>query len=104
MKTYAKFTEINDWEGETWNFYIPIKGNEKAMDLIDALIDGREEYFLRRGKAFTEQEIDALCARESSTSYMNKHNKVSKILELPESVDFDADDDPFYKGKCWELE
>src|SRR4051812_38552012 len=26
-KMYVCFTENNEWEGETWNFYLPVKGN-----------------------------------------------------------------------------
>lgn len=103
MKTYVKFTEHNDWEGETWHFYIPIQGNELTLDRIGELINGNEFYELKRKKEYTEQEVDFLCGEEGSTTYMNQHNKVKSINKLPLVVDFEIDD-PFYKGSPWELE
>lgn len=36
---YAKLTEVNEWEGETWHYFIPVEGNEEALDRLKVLVD-----------------------------------------------------------------
>ena len=34
MTKYFCFVENNDWEGETWFFYVPLEYEEDALDLL----------------------------------------------------------------------
>ena len=53
-----KITENNDWEGETWHFYITkTKENEKFIEEIKKATD--KEYFEEETILFTEKELSA---------------------------------------------
>lgn len=102
MTTYLKFTEENDWEGETWHFYLPIEGNETALATLRAYLDqekskGQYDFPYTLGtEPITEAEVDAF-VKHSDSGYMMEHNKIVGFLG-----DFDTDADPddlFYKGR-----
>jgi hypothetical protein len=42
MLEYFKFTETNEWEGETWNFYVPLTEEQEAR--VRELIASRHEH------------------------------------------------------------
>lgn len=63
MTDYRRFTEHNEWEGETWSFYIPVDGNVETLDALAALIakyDPDAESFEMPERVFTEEEVDLL--------------------------------------------
>ena len=95
--TYWVFTERNEWEGETWRFYVKLADGE--VKRIQGAIEGLSYYSLRDAK-LTEEDVDAL-VRESECGYMYFHNKCSGIT-LPGVIDME-NDDPFYKGECFEV-
>lgn len=93
---YYRLSENNEWEGETWHFYIPVEGNEEEMvKLKEKYIDG--EIYCVSIKKFTEERVDILCEDDNNTSYMNKHNKLKGKLTVPENLS-PKTDDPLYKG------
>lgn len=106
---YVKFSEINDWEGETWHFWIPAEGNEEALKALQSALGESEEYELDLTPV-PESEVDVL-VKHTDSGYMAYHNKLSGALTLTaedlakiESGDVGSDDDGgegplFYKGK-----
>jgi hypothetical protein len=107
MAQYVKFTEHNEWEGETWYFWIPTEGNGGELKALAAALDGEdsgdEKYELDL-ELVPEYDVDVL-VRHSEVGYMATHNKQAGILTLPENlVALLADDDaPFYKGGIRDL-
>ena len=98
MKTWRKLTETNDWEGETWNFYILITDAEyfKISSRIKEVDPDGDSYELSLD-LFTEKQVDKHCKRKGKCTYMKEYNKVK-------AVDWgyiDREQDPFYKGMCW---
>lgn len=97
---YIQFKENNEWEGETWCFYIPTEGNEKQIDRLAELIQesNLEDTYTVGNELISEIEVDAL-VKHGGSGYMNNHNKCSGILDISHlsKENFD-DDDPFHKG------
>jgi hypothetical protein len=106
---YYCFEEMNDWEGETWHFYIPVKGNEEAVVLLRENIekvckalDIEECSFIIHKETYAKKEID-IASKFDECTYMGGHNILKGRLEVPpfpDSVNERIDDyfDPFYKG------
>jgi hypothetical protein len=84
---FAKFTENNDWEGEVWNFYIPVAGNEEALKALRAKLDewardsGGCEYDLAEDY-LTEAEVDTLVKHADTDGYYPDHQKLEGSLDL----------------------
>lgn len=97
MTTYLRFTEINDWEGEEWNFYLPIEGNESALEHLRTLIEGNPDTYEIDDYPYPGAVVDHITKR-SRSGYMNYENRVEGFLQLPDSIDDWVDNDPFYKG------
>ena len=111
MIEYVRFTECNEWEGETWHFYIPL-----ISDLIPKLeqiktilaLPGFKEMcgdeFRLRADPISEKKVMAVVNEQSDDcDYMHKHNLV-KDIKLPDTIDMtdmEALHDIFYKGDCW---
>lgn len=86
MMTYLRLDEHNEWEGERWSFYIPVEGNETALQelrqaIVEMEAEGEHSFTLstRRGK---ESAVDRRCARPSATGYLSRHNKLEGRLNL----------------------
>lgn len=81
---YVKLTEHNDWEGETWHFYIPLEGNEAALKVLQSKIAGLEdEYELDLEHPIALEDVNALLNHgNGDTSYMDAHNKLEGFLDL----------------------
>jgi hypothetical protein len=98
---YAKFTENNDWEGETWHFWIPVEGNQEALVTLHSLIEGddNESYELDLTPV-AERDVDAL-VRHGDMGYMRYQNKLDGSLVVTPDMEAkikDPEDDPLYKG------
>ncbi len=100
---FYRFTENNDNEGETWDFYFPMT-EEEAKHFYGVFIQAETEvndfpYSFEHDDILSEKEIDVL-VKHSRSGYMAYHNKCLKtikpILEL--TVDDFLEDDIFYKG------
>lgn len=105
---YATFIENNDWEGETWKWYIPIAGNEDALTQLSEVIEAIEDddntpecpYEVDL-TPIPEWEVDVLI-KHRDTGYLHSHNKLAGKLNLPEEVLdqlADPEQDPFRKGE-----
>lgn len=101
MRRYYKFTECNDWEGEEWNFYIPLTDEE--VERVKFLITKNEDAYSLKDITLTEEEVDEIIKTNNDERYeayyTAPHNKCSGI-NLPDKIDME-EDDPFYKGQCW---
>lgn len=107
---FVKFTEHNDNEGEYWNFWLQLDGNEADLETLAEFLDqfdeNAESYELDMTPV-PESEVDIL-VKHTGQGYMDYENKVTGTMTLPE-IDLDAvavDDDEgyewlndnFYKG------
>lgn len=109
MKYYI-FTEHNDYEGETWNFYIPME--KLHRDIIAQAIESTDEFdspYEISDKAYDEVEVDFIIRNiKGTSSYMSEFNKCNGINQqlldklLDQSVNI-TENDPFYKGSCWDI-
>lgn len=93
---YIKFTEYNEWEGETWNWYMPLKGNGKDFKKIKVLIRYNSSYRIEKIE-LTKNSLNALI-EHSSDGYMKSHNRAIGFRNIPKEIDW-VKDDPFYKGQ-----
>jgi hypothetical protein len=108
---YATLTEHNEWEGETWHFYVPIAGNEDALGQLAAALGGLESSWAGEPEdspyeldmePVPESEVDVLVKRGGDTDYMAAHNKLAGRLVLSDEAlgKLRAGDvDPLYKGR-----
>lgn len=111
MINYIKFTEYNDWEGETWHFYIPLISDLlpkiEQIKAILALPDFKKmsvgEFQLKEGPISEKKVMAIVKDQHDDCGYMWRHNLV-KDINLPEKIDLtdtEALRDIFYKGGCW---
>lgn len=100
---YVKLTEHNEWEGETWHFYIPIAGNEDAIDMLQVALEGIDrDQFQLVAAPISENDVDLLVKHGGDTDYMAAHNKLEGRLVLTEEILAPlgtGDLDPLYKGR-----
>ena len=100
---FIRFHEYCDWEGESWDFWLQLNGNEEEIQKLRALIEQAQEasgivydwpYTLTED---TENEavVDNL-VKYSEEGYMLTHNKVIGALTCPEDLGEHAD--KLYKG------
>ncbi len=100
---FVKFTECNEWEGETWNFYIQYEDNIPALTKLSNILEKLEKdypedfnpYTLDINNIIHENEVDLICKRETTTDYMNENNKLVGKLNLVDMINIDED---LYKG------
>lgn len=109
MKEFVKFTEHNDNEGESWNFWLQLDDNSVELEKLKSFLseyDFDEEYELDMTPV-PEKEVD-IVVKHSDQGYMNYHNKVEGTFTMPDFTVQDEDDaeddaydfagDNFYKG------
>ncbi len=112
---FVKFTEHNDNEGESWNFWLQIDGNEEQLDRLDRIVElqnaaGFDNEYELEMTPVPGEEVDIL-VKHSNSGYMSYENKVTGTLVLPEFDDslfeyeneisdavFDWTGNNFYKG------
>lgn len=100
-KKFYAFKEVNDWEGESWYFYVPltIKEKEHLEDLLERI--GPDSPYTLEGD-ISEEEIDVL-VKNTNEGYMPEDNKCSgaKVDILSLTYEDFEEDDFFYKGQIW---
>jgi len=100
MTTYVRFIEHNDWEGESWNFYLQVEGNENALLRLEEMLPAdNEDYELDLTVPYTKKLVKTL-VKHSRTGYMRYHNRVDGVLDIDllDSIDWEDGPAPFYKG------
>jgi len=97
MRQFVCITENNDWEGESWRFWVP--SDDPVLETIKEYIQDKEDFYQIDETLISEEEVDIICkyAREG---YMMSDNKVEWV-EWPKEEISDEDDDPLYKGMCY---
>jgi hypothetical protein len=103
MLEYFKFTEANELEGETWNFYVPLTEEQEAR--IRELIARGDEYenpYSLSMEPVSEDEVDDLMVARGTTIAVAEHNKCGSLeRELPSSLS--PGDDFFHKGAPFDV-
>lgn len=95
---FVKFTEHNDHEGETWHYWLQWQINQTQIEHLRKLIADNEDQYELADYVREEDEVDVL-VDEADCGYTYSHNKVvGELRGLPESIDWESWDDPFYKG------
>ena len=102
MKKYRCLREFNGNEGETWFWFIPIKGNKKELSLLQEIIDYLPEdddnTHELMDEIVTEDEIDTLL-KFNFGIYHDCFNKLRGTLQLGLMyVDDEGWVDELYKG------
>lgn len=98
MKEFYKFTENNDWEGESWNFYIALS-REEHNQLNKLLESCPTESYELDPSPIKEKEVDVL-VNNSDVGYIKFENKANKFQPFPKKINWEKND-PFYKGQYW---
>lgn len=83
---YRKLTEVNDIEGETWHWFIPIKGNKKALEKLADVIKEEPFSFQLSEDKYTEKEVDTLTAN-GDVGYHYQFNKLTGKLGTLVSIE-----------------
>ena len=105
---FVKFTEHNEWEGESWNFWLQLDGNEKELKELQAWLgtfdDDGEVYELDMTPV-EEDKVDFVVQNVDGTDYLHENTKVTGVFTCPSFTD-DSDkegweqlNDHFYKGE-----
>jgi hypothetical protein len=104
MRRFVKLTEDNDWEGETWHFWLQLDGNQAELDKLAVWLEEKQGeddeggFSLNMDRTRYEDEVDLL-VEEADYGYMKTHNKVVGIANFG---DLSLVDDPasiLYKGR-----
>lgn len=104
---FVKFTENNDNEGESWNFWLQLDENQNELNRLQMFVsrfDPNRESFELNMLPVDESEVDVL-VKHTGQGYMDYENKVTGYFTLPE-VEESYDEDTgydwlmnnFYKG------
>ena len=104
---FVKFTENNDNEGESWNFWLQLDDNQNELNKLQMYVsrfDPNRESFELNMLPVDESEVDVL-VKHTGQGYMDYENKITGYLALPE-IDDEIDEDGgydwlmnnFYKG------
>lgn len=94
-KTYVRFTEHNEHEGETWHFYIRKQGNEDVLAHIAELIKNEFDYEMSMKLEYIEKEVEVM-VRNTGSGYMDYHNRVEKVNHRVDKKPLRLED--LYKG------
>jgi hypothetical protein len=99
--TFVRLHEINEWEGETWDFWLQRDGNEAALERLgelieDAMQDVEEPAFKLALSDVEPESVVNKLVHYAADGYMAAHNKVTGTLTVPDSLGQDAE--KLYKG------
>lgn len=97
---FVKLTENNDNEGESWNFFLQLDGNEKALEQLAVNIntfDDNEESFELNLTPIDEADVDVL-VKHTRQGYFDYENKVTGTFTCPDWEDYEDFIDDLYKG------
>jgi hypothetical protein len=97
---FVQFIEVNDHEGETWNFWLQRDGNEDAIAELRAALaemraDDPELPYTLADETTPESEVDVLVTH-SDSGYMAYETKVVGSCSFPDNLGEDLED--LYKG------
>jgi hypothetical protein len=102
---FMRFTEENENEGETWNFWLQVDGNEAELDKLRRLLAEVAETvewdlpYKVTGEIEPETTVDIL-VKYADRGYLPSHQKVVGKFTCPDTLDDEAD--ALYKGRLRE--
>jgi len=107
-RMFVHLVEENEWEGETWRFWLQTNGNGPALERLAAYLErtrpASEPYTMDPlEKAIGEADVDLLVRYADDDGYMASEIKVTGTLTLPENLDALQPDDLLYKGQIKNL-
>ena len=105
---FVKFTEHNDNEGEDWNFWLQLDGNEPQLKELQAWLGTFDDYgdgYELDMTPVDESEVDVL-VKHTGQGYMNYENKVTGTFTCPQPKEQNKEEEEgwdwlnnnFYKG------
>jgi hypothetical protein len=103
---FVKFTEINDHEGESWNFWLQLDGNKTQLKELESWLGTFDEYgesYKLDMEPVPEFEVDIL-VKHSDSGYMQYENKIKGKFICPTPGSEEEENgyrwlnDNFYKG------
>jgi hypothetical protein len=103
---FVEFKEHNDWEGETWRFWLQHDGNEKEIHQLTTILNEHDrlgDYYEVDLTPIDESDVDTL-VKHSRSGYMSYENKVTGKFICPEFTEKDKENpdewmsNNFYKG------
>lgn len=99
-RTFVMYEEHNEWEGEVWRWYIPIKNNETALFRLAEIIGLADcgAYYLDL-RPLPESTVDARVTTPDDNAYRPAHTKLTGTLELPTLVTGSGANEALYKGR-----
>lgn len=92
---FIKFRETCDWEGESWNFWLQLDGNEKEIEKLKELIKDRENYKIF-DCVLDEKDVDIL-VKKSDSGYLTYENKIVGKFSVDKII-LNKNIDNLYKG------
>jgi len=104
---FYEFKEMNDWEGETWSFYIPEKGNKRAMKLLKEAVEKEDNYSVREELLKTTEVKTLVKLEDDECGYMDRHtilkgkvnkDEVAEAIQQDKNADSHAVFELLYKG------
>jgi len=93
---FVPFTEDNDWEGETWTFWLQLDGNEEELVRLHEATHDLESYSLNLNVIENEDTVDHL-ERHAKQGYMSSDIVVTGKFVMPDLLSDDLDR-ALYKG------
>lgn len=100
--TFTRLQEDNDWEGERWNFWIQLTGNEAEIMKLAGILREEENrtdyelpYQLHPYEVEPESVVDKL-VEYADPGYMDSQNKITGVFTCPDYLGEDAEN--LYKG------
>lgn len=117
-QTFGVWVENNEWEGETWRWYIPKKGNKEALAILEAVVavlwndfDASEEFDYYETDMTMQEAERRVEELRGDTGSRPAHNIIlgldlAKLEGFLETFKAEQDDgnaydlltSPFYKG------
>lgn len=104
---FVTFYENNEWEGETWRFYLQLEGNEIALAKLKQLFqdflwvdyDSKDDEYWIDMKPLSEKVVNSR-VKGSDAGYLSAHNKCVGLIDTTrlENITEEALAELLYKG------
>jgi hypothetical protein len=100
---FVRLRETNDWEGESWDWWLQVDGNEDAIAKLREILEvwapdwGTDDppFVLHLDNVEPEHVVDKL-VQYAAENYFRLHNKVSGRFTCPDDLGENAE--LLYKG------